>query len=83
MRKVRVTCVQPVVAWRQSMFTTMGTLPQANISNQNLGTNSRFVTTQATNYTSTSTHLILRNNRLSSVVVPIIPRLNNKDNKGI
>lgn len=82
MRKLHVTCVQPVVNAWQSLSTTTATLPHVEFTNAELGKNPAFITTQTTGFPTTCSQLILSNNSVESVVFPIIPRTNKNNNKG-
>ena len=82
MRKLRVTCAQPVVTTWGTLSTTNPTLPHVEFTNDELGKNHVVITTQSTNFPTTSSQLIFANNTVESIVIPIIPRTNKNNNKG-
>jgi hypothetical protein len=82
MRKVRVTCAQPVVGVRGNLSTTTPTLPHVEFTNANLGTNHVVLPTESTNFPTTFSQLFLANNGSETTITHTFHRTNNKDNKG-
>ena len=82
MRKLRVTCAQPVVSAWASLSTNSMSLPQVEFTNANLGTTHTILPTKATKFLTTSSQLLLTNNGVSVTVFPTFPRTNKNNNKG-
>lgn len=82
MRKLRITCAQPVVGAWASLSTTNAGLPQEAFTNANLGKTRTFLPTNTTSFPTTSSQLILTNNSVGTAVFPTIPRPNKNNNKG-